>query len=183
MPADRDIESQIRELEGQLQNLKQEVERRKEQGDGLLETLSQPRSFAELASATGELDRELIQQIHVLEKAGKIERWDLPRWVRSDIPARDKLRIAFSETPLQQHEIEELSGLRRGQVSGQVTELQREGLVKLGEAKGDPWFLPPPQETVRALARGTQYQLRRSHRGPKDEGPTTPRARGPRDGT
>lgn len=182
MPADRDLESQIRQLEGQLQTLKEEVERRKGHGEELLEALNAPRSFAELIDVTGELDRELIHQLHALQKAGKVERWDLPRWVRADIPARDKLRIAFSETPLQQHEIEELSGLRRGQVSGQVTELQREGLIKLGAAKGDPWFLPPVTGE-RGLARGTQYQLHRSHRDPKDEAPTTPRSRGRRDGT
>jgi hypothetical protein len=161
-----ELEGQLRLLENQIQNLRREVERRTEDSDEVLVHLDRPLSFVQILTITGMPDRELKDQLDVLSKAGKVLRWDLPRWVRADLPARDKLRLAFSEMPLRQHEIEALSGLRRGQVSGQITELQEEGLVKLGEKKGDPWFLPPA-EPGRALARGTQYQLHRPRRGPK----------------
>ncbi len=171
----KEIESQIRQLEDRLQDLKQKVESQHEEGEGVVEHLGEPRSFAQLLTATGLSDRELIHQLHALLKSGKVERWDLPRWVRSDLPSRDKLRFVCTETPLRQNEIEALSGMRRGQVSGQLTELQAEGLVRLGDSKGDPWFMVPDAP---APARDTRSRPRRQRRVRAAQERPTQRTRG-----
>lgn len=178
------LRSQIKKLESELKSLRKQVE-----GDGeFLDLLTEPKSYAQLATGDTD-DSELIHRLHALEKSGVIERWDLPRWIRADLPEKDKARLAFSETPLRQRDLEVLIARREGRgrdpdldrppASTQVTALQEEGLVRLGDKKGDPWYLPPP---AAGLARGTQYLQHRSRRGRQSEAPPTPRARPPRGG-
>lgn len=187
----RDLESQIHQLEEQIQSLREEVEKQHQDSSDLLVYLDEPRSFSQLITATGENERALIARLHGLEKAGKVERWDLPRWILSEIPERDKIGLILAETPLRQQDLEILLRRRRGPVSGQITQLQRvEGLIKLGDGKGDPWFLPTGGRGARGTrdiatdakgaggsGDGTRYQLHRSRRGRSSEGPPT---RGPR---
>lgn len=127
--------------------------------------------------------------IKKLQNAGLIERLDMPRWMRSDLPWRQKARYMFGSGPLRQQDGEALrtrtggrerDGKDRSMVSSYIQELKREGLIRLGNGKGDPWFLPSPKND---LARGTQYQLHRPRRGRQSEGPPTRKPRPPKGGT
>jgi hypothetical protein len=194
MPSARDLERQIKLLETQIRGLREEVEKRDDRGDALIAFLQTPHTFAEIVATAGESEDVVIHRLLDLEKRGLVERLDLPRWVRADLPENDKGRILFSETPLRQRDLEVLIARREGRqrdpdldrpgASDRVQALQAEGLVKLGEKKGDPWYLPTARGTQDlAPARGGQYQLRPPRRGRQTGAPPTPRARGPKDGT
>lgn len=141
----------LAQLEKQVEALRREVAGPKP--DDLLEYLTEPLSFQQIVIRTvrpGFGPNELRTAMTELYAAGRIERWDLPRFVRSDVGVNERkefLRQLFADTPVRQGGGEKLTGLTRGQISGLLTELQKQrGLVRLGPSKGDPWF----------LARGTQ---------------------------
>lgn len=183
------LRSQIATLEQQLQDLRQEMERIAQDGKFLLEHLSEPKSFAALQTITGAIDGELIHQLYQLEKVGKIERCDLPRWVRTDLPENAKGRFWLKETPLRQHDLELLNARRKGRghdpkldrpyASDRMTALKDEGLVRLGEKKGDPWYLPESP----GPGHGGQSPPRRSRRGRTAGSRPKRRPRGPQGGT
>ena len=184
-----ELESKIKDLEDKILDLREQVKVRHE-GD-LLEHLNEPRSFSQLMTSTGQSDyNSLIHQLLLLEKTGKVERLDLPRWVRSDVSERQKGKALFSETPLRQRDLELLLARREGRLrdpdldrppaSTRVTELQQEGLVRLGEKQGDPWFLPPDAS---APTRGARSRQRQSHHGPTSVARPRPRSRTRKAGT
>jgi hypothetical protein len=151
----RQILEKLAKLESQALLLRQEVAEIEgaPEPDDLLEHLSEPLSFQQIMIRSGIDASELRARLTDLYVSGQIERWDLPRFVRSDLGANEKkalLRQILSETPVRQKGGESLTGLTRGQVSGVLIELQKEGgLARLGPTKGDPWFLargtqPPP---------------------------------------
>lgn len=186
-------------LKEELESLRKQVEGNDgRDGEDILGALNEPLSYAQIVAATGETDDdELIHRIHALEKEGVIQRLDLPRWIRADITARDTGRIAYSETPLRQKDLEVLIARRDGRSKGDpkldrppassaITALQEEGLVRLGDKQGDPWYLPPARGTQEvstvAPEPSGQYLQHRSRRGRQSEAPPTPRARPPRGG-
>jgi DNA-binding HxlR family transcriptional regulator len=200
----RDPMRQIRELESRLENLRKEVERHREEGEDVLAFLDEPRSFQQLMTATGDDDeKSLINRLNALEEAGKVERWDLPRWVRSDVQEKAKARQLFSETPLRQRDMEimfalqdgreDLKDVDRRKASDRIQHLKREGLIQLGDKKGDPWYMPPMARGTKTGVKkpdldaapddGGRYQLHRSRRGRKTSGPPKRGPRVPKGGT
>lgn len=145
-----EIRRQIEALEKQTKALRAEVAQIDSGRDDLVDHLDEPLSFQQLMTRTGLRADDLRERLTRLYVSGKVERWDLPRFVRSDLGTNEKkalLRQILAETPVRQKGGEALTGLTRGQVSGVLIEMQKQGIVeRLGPTKGDPWF----------IARGTQ---------------------------
>jgi predicted Rossmann fold nucleotide-binding protein DprA/Smf involved in DNA uptake len=172
-----EIKRQIEQLEQAAQALRKEVS---DLHDDLLLSLSEPLSFSQIMTRTGLRADDLRERLTQLYASGQIERWDLPRFVRSDLNANEKkslLRQVLAESPIRQQGGEKLTGLTRGQVSGVLIELQKRGAVeRLGSAKGDPWFVargtqppPPPGDTEPAP---TPTPTRRSRRSTRTRRPS-----------
>lgn len=164
-----EIKNQLEQLERQMQMLREKVEQA-EISDGhvdLLEHLSEPLSFQQLLTRSGATAEELRECLTSLYVAGKIERWDLPRFVRADLGATEKkelLRQILAETPIRQNGGEALTGLTRGQVSGVFIEGQKVGeLARLGPKKGDPWFMSRGTQDI-ITPTSTEYQVRPKRR-------------------
>lgn len=191
-PAIVDIQRQIEQLEQHAQALRKEIAKfngpPEDERDHLLDYLAEPLSFQQLMTRSGLRADDLRERLTRLYVAGQIERWDLPRFVRSDLGANEKkalLRQIFAETPTRQKGGEALTGLTRGQVSGVLVELQKKGVVeRLGPTKGDPWFVargtqeierPPPDAT--ATPPSTEYRQRRPRRASLPGEAPKPRAR------
>lgn len=191
-----EIRRQIDSLEKQAKALRKEVAKMNDvpadEPDDLLEQLGEPLSFQQLMIRSGLRADVLRERLTNLYVTGKIERWDLPRFVRSDLGANEKkalLRQILAETPVRQKGGEALTGLTRGQVSGVLIELQKQGgLARLGPTKGDPWFLAkgtqeidlPPAEKAEVPddPPSTQYRQGRTRReslGPRPKPRRSPK--------
>lgn len=194
-----EIQRQIEQLEKQAKTLRQEVAKiHSDAPDDLLGYLGEPLSFQQLMTRSGARADDLRERLTRLYVSGKVERWDLPRFVRSDLGTNEKkalLRQILTETPVRQKGGEALTGLTRGQVSGVLIELQKEGTIeRLGTKKGDPWFVargtqeieqppgvaapPPPGDPTPS----TEYRQRRSRRESMPGARSKPRARRPSKG-
>lgn len=158
-----------------------------EADDPLLAHFSEPKCFAELLEATGLPERKLRMKIDELWRAGKVERWDLPRFVRTDLTDHEKqilLKEMIRQTPLGQRAAEAVTGLRRGQVSTVLSANKQHEAERLGNKKGDPWFIArgternePQQISEAAPESAGRYRSHRSHRDPTDAEPPKRRSR------
>lgn len=176
----REIRREISELDKKAKSLRKELAAQARSskevrvGDDtrkqVCHLLSEPRSFQQIMIGSG-LDADVLYEtLEDLYVAGKIRRWDLPRFVISGLGSgrmKDLLRETLKETPVRQGEGEKLTGLSRGQVSGVLIELQKKGVVEhLGPIKGDPWF----------IAKGTQ-EINRPPAAAPEPSPTEYRQR------
>jgi hypothetical protein len=172
--------------------LRQQIQEQKETSaeDPILAHFSEPRSFAEVLERTGMDERKLRAKVDALFRSGKLERWDLPRFVRVDLSDGEKqllLKDMMRQTPMNQRGAEALTGLTRGQVSTVLSANKHREARRLGDKKGDPWFIPPrgtgsnmePLRLDRDQDDADRSRSHRSHHGPPDGDPPKRRSRRP----